>query len=549
MIDTVVLRLHDLDIHKDIYSYLCQASANSTAKKRRHTPFQNVADLNAEMVRDVVHYGDSGKELMLSVRDYIQSPSSHYFVLYSINEVRGFIEFNFSVPKYLYGQNVAQFIFDQRQRDFSFGRDKEWKEQKKYSWTLFQNFIIKFFNDNFPLYFIEYGLLEINRIDLCYNQIFPSETEAKRYLSYQKKLRLQNTRLNSNYHNHDSSLMYTGRNYSVKIYHKGPEFVKNDLKELVKVNERLIKKYMPDELRNDPYVNVNFYGDRKVVNTEITLKEFQKRKDFYRNQIKMPLVDIDYLQNLANKVLRYEMTFRKNEIGKLFKDHSFRFFDSGYKQSMIYFKRLWGSSSSGTNLNVIPREDVRFFKYMLKWQRKCLDCYFRNNKDAGFLYFGGVRNLNKINRYSLDEKTFYSMNDVFRKFILNFQVKKMDQSDLFSEKIRKYNEWVEDERKKWKGLEGTDIYKRNKNKIPRKLSESRMKYYYAILKRFGSWDNVRRSGEIPDRNTFYRIVRDFKKIGYDKTYVSTQDFVVSTDYELYLLELNKNSKKLKLRVR
>ena len=129
-----------------------------------------------------------------------------------------------------------------------------------------------------------------------------------------------------------------------------------------------------------------------------------------------------------------------------------------------------------------------------------------------------------------------------------YQVKKMDQSELFDQKLRRHNEMVELYMLKWKGLEKTEQFKKERKNFPKKLNHSRMKYLYNLLKEYGSWDNIKKA-DIMKKAAYYRALSDFRQIGYDKTYISTQEFKVSTNFEEYFLELQVNANKLKLRFR
>jgi len=80
--------------------------------------------------------------------------------------------------------------------------------------------------------------VEVNRIDVCFNQVFPTRSDALKYLEYQKRKVKKHARAgNDGYKEYDTSLMYVTKLYSVEIYHKGSEYAKNDYKEHKRFNK------------------------------------------------------------------------------------------------------------------------------------------------------------------------------------------------------------------------------------------------------------------------------------------------------------------------
>lgn len=110
-----------------------------------------------------------------------------------------------------------------------------------------ERFIYELFNLCFPCP-PDHRDVEINRIDLCYNQIFDSKDDALKYLKNQKELQVAFARSDNNKFNDygSTTLQFLTSNYSFKIYHKGTEFRKNDFKQLTKYNPN---KYDLKELK------------------------------------------------------------------------------------------------------------------------------------------------------------------------------------------------------------------------------------------------------------------------------------------------------------
>ena len=164
----------------------------------------------------------TGNFLLKSQNGKQLNSSSHYSFSYHINFMRDFIEFNFSIPKYQFGTNILMFIEHDRDKEFKMFSSQTLEYNLQKSYKLLSNFIANFFKREFTICNIDLKNVEINRIDVCFNQVFNSKEDALLYLEYQKKLKKKNARDEQGVmHDWTTSLMYKTRRYSAKIYHKG----------------------------------------------------------------------------------------------------------------------------------------------------------------------------------------------------------------------------------------------------------------------------------------------------------------------------------------
>ena len=116
MVDSIQLRVHDTRKHAEFIRNL-KLLAKSKDKKSmsRHlkvvdlTPeaFERLKGKEVSLIKDWLHFED-GHEVTIYQRSKIELPSSHYGLVYQIKE--NYVEFSFSVPKALYGNNIAQFV-------------------------------------------------------------------------------------------------------------------------------------------------------------------------------------------------------------------------------------------------------------------------------------------------------------------------------------------------------------------------------------------------------------------------------------------------------
>lgn len=145
MIDTIVLRLHDLTLHKDIYDFLSHPNFNTIHKSKRVLDFQELKHLTPLVQQDYLQFGDSGNEVTLGIRGKVFVKSSNYYVAFSIENQKDYIEFNFSLPKFFYGNNIAQFIRPVTEKKFIRGYDYLWKTQQACVYDRFTMAIVRFF--------------------------------------------------------------------------------------------------------------------------------------------------------------------------------------------------------------------------------------------------------------------------------------------------------------------------------------------------------------------------------------------------------------------
>lgn len=251
MIDTIVIRVHNIDnypltVHKSF----------KQDEKAVIKAFTNTDTLAKNSDVFINYYADTGNFIPLISRGKCSyTPSSHYKVSYFLNTLENYIEYNFSIPKYIFGTNIFQFFgyFDQT-------NTKIFEDLK----TFIINFLGKIFVEP-----VSNSDIEFNRIDICYNQFFNSKSDAINYLNWQKEKQQEINRSSKNRgRDYGTTLMTSNARYSFKIYHKGTEFAKHDIKELSK---------------NNPH-----------------------------------LYDLGFLQSEADKILRYEMTCRKSYLNYVF---------------------------------------------------------------------------------------------------------------------------------------------------------------------------------------------------------------------------------------
>lgn len=266
MYDTIHFKLHDIILHKHLENILKVPDGVTRKSKRVAIPVSKFIVDGEEFITYPISYlqfNDTLKTIDNEYKHKIKLGSYHYTMAYRISHDEDFIEFNLSIPKYLYGTNVIQYVENSNSHRFMYGIHKEIKYNQEESYKKLLLWIKYFFDREFPSCQVFLENLQISRLDICFNQIFTNKTDALKYLEFQKKIRKPYQReAAQNYEG--TSINIVHKDYSFKIYHKGTEFESHDAREL--------------------------------------------RKNM--SQTKTSPTRIKLLQTLADKTLRYELTIR-----------------------------------------------------------------------------------------------------------------------------------------------------------------------------------------------------------------------------------------------
>jgi len=320
MIDTIVTRLHDLKKYdplirrlqlKNNKGYTLETGKVEADELRR---LRNAGHKPKQII-NIMKRNRTGRFIIKSQALKQVNRSSHYEFTYFINETGDFIEFNFSVPKYLYGSNVLQFIEHSRDVYYKLWDNGTFQVNMEKTPKYIMKFIGYFFWSEFILDKIDFRDVEINRFDLCFNQIFQSEKDVKQAFELLKNRTKKGSRDEEGTKSvYDSTIMFKTEGYSAKIYQKGPEYKKHELHEHQRINE-------------------------------------EKRFQYF---------DTEKFQALANRTLRFEITFRSSEINYQFKHHIFRkdcpLFKIDYKNYQRIENKIQRNNRISKKIGTLPEK-------------------------------------------------------------------------------------------------------------------------------------------------------------------------------------------------
>jgi hypothetical protein len=482
MVDTIVLRVHDRRKHEALVKYIntnFKGTTKNTAylTKEDEDAITNSQTIDGKRYLDYYWNSKTGTHLVRFKSQEKINHSGHYFLHLYEDIDRDFIEFNFSVPKYIYGTNVLMFCEHYWTKNFNFFNNSSLNYNLQRSYDRLMVFIQKFFNNEFVFEnIVDFSDVEVNRIDISFNQVFDNKKYALQYLEFQKKLRKKNLRVDSNnFREYETSLMYTTKRYSLKIYHKGTEYNKHDRKEHDKINK----------VKGNDYFN------------------------------------IPELQSFADKILRYEITLRDTMLSYLFNHNVFRKKCPIHKKQYDVYKKvesaLAKNDTISRNLSSYKNESSRerfmenhpyiiIDKEKLLIHRKMAKLLSNNRRfllktNSYIESFNSKSQSGNFEKRALFSKALFNeCAKYFRGFINDFQVKERPSESSLSERIDKFN---------------TEHF--------HKLPKNEMLKFYAILKN-SSFDEVLKQ-EYYSRATFFRYKSRFAKIGISQNNIMLKDFI------------------------
>lgn len=493
MIDTIIMRLHNLRKYELLIRRLEVKNNPGYSKETAKVDMEEVQNLRGmgykqpKQILDILKVNRTGEFIVKTQVAKQMNASNHYAFTYYIDWTKDYIEFNFSVPKYKYGSNVLMFVEHNMDRDFAYSLNSTMEYNIKRAPNIILSFIKNFWKNEFILEDIDFRDVEINRIDVCFNQVFSTKEEALRYLEYQKRLKKKYGQEEEGVlRQYATSFMYVTKRYSAKIYHKGAEYTANDLKEHLKINKAKGKEYF---------------------NTG----EFQK---------------------FADRILRYELTIRNSYINYLYKHSLFRKNCPQFKIDYKNYLRITNmmqrneriSKQAGTFTDAELKEKyLKKYPYKLiskndklthKYVSKTLEMrtFFRLEVSGNTALY----NEQKVNYVrdgaKFDQGIIKLCLQKLLSFIDEFQVKELPDEDQLSMRI--------------------DI----KNSYSRSLPKSEMIYFYSLLQKHGSFKEAARYGGL-SRATMYRYKKRFKEIGIHENSIKPMDDytlpTVKTDFQEY----------------
>jgi hypothetical protein len=336
----------------------------------------------------------------------------------------------------------------------------------------------QFFKQSFFIDRIDPFDVEVNRIDLCFNLFFPSKHDSLEYL----RAIIEKFGKGSVIRKNESIHLVTDR-YSFKIYHKGTEFRKNDMRELM-----------------------SGFGRKNLTRSS---KKGKKMGGNLRGY------DIDDLAARADRILRYEVTFRNSYFNyafdRMYVSTSMRqkvAKDSHYR---YIFRKMGidGLDKKTMKAKSPKRKDFHLKSSFDQWEK--VRDEWPNAKSWAFYYQG-------IPEVTFDQVLFNYLYEFFWKMVKKYQVKGSVSQVLFEEKIQQLNKIV-------------DIKNMLRTKKLAKKNETRLLYYAMLSQKQSLKDLVEK--KMLSRSAYFRIKKDMAQVGLSDYNPDLRTVTPNLDYQEY----------------
>lgn len=503
MIDTIHFRIHDLDQHIRLIEHLDRSSeAEGFSKWKDYITEENYIPVHEKVyIRGVGRDEKTRKTIKTGYSNFLDS--YHYNINYYINYEADWIDFNVSVTKYFLGTNVFMLYPNIMEAGYT---DYQAYNSRQYLYSGF-DILKKFFREfiNRKLNNLaKTELIQISRIDLCFNKTFSTKEYAFQYLIDLKRVKKKYLRKHAtSINNYNTGVYFPTRDYTLKIYHKGSEFRQHDKKQLLKINKKL---------------GFNYF-------------------------------DIKTIQDYSDRIVRYEVEFRNGMLNHLYKKYVFGKDEPLLQKHKRKFEKIYGNNGwlvetdeegnkTKTSFINLTRREKHSYKWFKNIQEKSFDFYIKR--------FGETQeDINYIEELETEQKTFIPQNvfsrrlyntlcNQFFRFVKEFEVKNFkDVEYLLNSKDQKV---IKDK----VILNLPDEH--SKDDLQR-FSVSTMRYYFYFLTEM-NFQEIISSGLFKER-TAYRYRKIAKALGFSDVLSKKPIHYSFNSLQEYRIFLNQNWEKLK----
>lgn len=440
--------------------------------------------------------GDIEKIYNLNVRGKYSLNSQSYHVVFNVNLNAGYIDFFFSIPKYLYSHQLAQFIpqinsssfkkFTYKLHSFNFQSKILHERLSDFIDSFFLDLCTKFKVDTLP----NYEYIEITRLDLCYNQYFNSKHDALLYLEEQKKISKRKSSSKSKTENDEDKstknfasaiTIGLGKGKYFKIYHKGSEYISStgDYKKHRQENNFYydnMQKYRESETFKNhssfikDYFHQNVYQENFMDNYfSVPTDDFirKQRKLLSKHMLKDMKFKTHFYKKEMDKILRYELSLSSDFVSRLYKSKVFRKSCPIHKEHVKIYNHVKRIDNRKESYKYqITENEQKIYKNLHQFYSRKIGLVLSVSPQVKrFLTYGKYSYNENTNNYSIKkiygvlgkgsvlenkdighfDKTILShMVREFKTYINEFQVKELKPYETFVTQIKQFNKTVKD---------------------------------------------------------------------------------------------------------
>jgi hypothetical protein len=298
--DTVVYKLHSASKYP-----LILEAVTSVDKEGK-----GLTKIPIERNGDQIEFQDAWMNIKLGTLFFfnynirLKLPSSATGITVTHDKAKDLIKFEFSLPKYLFANNVCEIIpgyaseyYRPDGQSMELLCAKFWHRMMKYIFKRVIHELTSGTGSNFL-----WQDVQISRVDISFNQIFKTEDDAKFYLESIKRLRIKKSS-EKMYHAYDTAATFNNPRYYWKIYHKGAEFKATGRNQIIAAAGELFK-------------------DSRIRKAGTPSSDLPASLQLSMECLGLgPNGGPDELQNYADRILRYELECRGGLMSYLFNRH------------------------------------------------------------------------------------------------------------------------------------------------------------------------------------------------------------------------------------
>lgn len=477
MIDTIIIKVHNIEANLIIVNHIWGAKGAFTKSEK------NISDVDfADFKQKQIFFKNLDQNKTVSsmpftTHVYSSINTDHYSVASRINYVQDFIEFNFSIPKYMYGHNIAQFV--PPNKNIAAFNENYLKNAETVYNHIFK-FLDVFFVSNFG-YCPDFRFISVTRLDLCFNMFFETKKQALSYIQAIAVIRKKYMRSTSNYLPRTTSLYHITKNVNYNIYHKGSEYEANDKKVHQKLNIEHKKKIFDTDLLQD-------ISD-KIVRFEA------KYKDSWMSQ--------QYLYHFWRKdCSRHRNYFTQYKTIKKLKE----FHIKDYLKLPKWKKNLYNDFNKKLMLkkDVFLKNDFEYIQHYLRESPKLMYLNKYSVKSDDIHIYNIEQNHESRIRlsYPLFKHMCKHFNDFLSQYIVNELPTKIDIIKI----VEEHNKIVDQH-----NYDNEIAIQQKKMKRKSKMNKNKIAMIVQLLNEY-SLDEIKNLKLFDDR-TFYRYKSDLKQLG------------------------------------
>jgi hypothetical protein len=385
---------------------------------------------------------DTIRLLAYTTKLFIPSSSSKIIVRY--DETNQFVHFEFSLPKFFFGNNVCELIppiqsrhYNRSDVDMYHLCTQYWYNAMKYA---FKKIIFELTAGKENVKY--WGDVELFRWDIAFNQIFNTKRDALHYLDSVGRVSAPRIRDGNKGKFDNGNVTFLTENYYFKVYHKGTDFARTGAQDIRKTFEdyggkiERVSKANQDyfthvvTMQHETYVKGNILPDNSNIELSMRtipqLQEYADRILRYEFEAKSKFMSYAYNTRLAKiKMPAYRKLQRL--VNYVCREENIRLWQ--WLKDGIYYRSMNGKlSKKKDKLTIFSTE------YWLPAQ------FFDTEIDSRDRFM--VTNIQQIQRI---EKVIKSHNELDRKYLLkDIQMIKQVHKFFESEKSKEHRFFFDD---------------------------------------------------------------------------------------------------------